>query len=138
MKQFDLLYQCHVTGQESTIWQLQCHLRIFELFGQQIVIISPQNCEIGWFFPAQIEKLATQIVQDFELDPERLTWVEQDLNYRDRQIGAEYSVIQFQWHQGVATKPEWKVISDNFMESSVSETFFYDKISLNTLAAIFH
>lgn len=138
MKQFDLLYQCHVTGQESTIWQLQCHLRIFELFRQHVVIVSPQNCEIGWFFPAQIEKLATQIVRDFELDPDRLTWVEQDLNYRDRQIATEYSVIQFQWHQGVATKPEWRVIADNFMESSVSETFFYDKISSNTLAAIFH
>jgi len=65
MKNINLFYQCHVAGQDSAIWQLKCHLRIiYQQFGQQIVIVSPQNCEIGWFIPSQIEKLATQIIQD--------------------------------------------------------------------------
>jgi len=123
MKKFDLFYQCHVTGRESSIWQLQCHLRITQQFGRQIVIASPQNCEIGWFIPTQVEKLATQIVQDFELDPDLLTWIEHDPNHASRQTGSEYSEIEFQWHQKIATNPQWRSLSDD-IKLLISEPFF--------------
>jgi len=123
MKKFDLFYQCHVTGQESSIWQLQCHLRIIQQFGRQIAIASPQNCEIGWFIPAQLEKLVTQIVQDFELNPDLLTWIEHDSNYASRKTGSEYSEVEFQWHQGIATNPQWRSLSDD-LQFLIGEPFF--------------
>jgi hypothetical protein len=123
MKELNLFYQCHVTGRESSIWQLQCHLRIIHQFGRQIAIASPQNCEIGWFIPAQVEKLVTQIVQDFELNPDRLTWVEHDPNYASRQTGSEYSEIEFQWHQRIATNPQWRSLSDG-IKFLIGEPFF--------------
>lgn len=66
MKIFEQFYECPVSGQRSAIWQLKCHLRIiYGQFGQQIAIVSVQNCEIGWFIPSQLEQLATHIVRIF-------------------------------------------------------------------------
>ena len=123
MKKFDFFYPYHVAGQESSIWQLQCHLRILQQFGRQIAIASPQNCEIGWFIPAQIEKLVTQIVRDFELNLDHFTWVEHDPNYTNQKIGTEYSEIEFQWHQGIVTNPQWRSLSDD-IKLLIGEPFF--------------
>jgi hypothetical protein len=130
MKNINLFYQCHVTGQDSTIWQLQCHLRIiYQSFGQQIVIVSPQNCEIGWFMPSQTEKLATQIIRDFQLNPSRLTWIEHDQNYASREICTEYSEITFQWKQAIATNPHWQAISNELVSCLIAETDYSDSWS---------
>ncbi|OYQ64309.1 hypothetical protein B9G53_12265 [Pseudanabaena sp. SR411] len=131
MKNINLFYQCHVSGQDSTIWQLQCHLRIiYHQFGQQIVIVSPQNCEVGWFIPSQIEKLATQIIRDFQLNPNRLTWIEHDPNYASRQICSEYSEVTFQWKQAIiATNPHWQAISNELVDSLIADTDYSDSWS---------
>jgi len=117
MKNIDRLYQCHVFGQETDIWQLQCHLRIiYQQFGQQIAIVSPQNCEIGWFIASKTAKLATQIVREFQLNPECLIWIERDPHYASRPIGSEYSEVRFEWHQAIAFNPQWHSISHEEME----------------------
>ncbi len=117
MKNVDHLYQCHVFGQETDIWRLQCHLRIiYQQFGQQIAIVSPQNCEIGWFIESKTIKLATQIVREFQLNPECLVWIERDPHYASRPIGTEYSEIKFEWHQAIAFNPQWHPISNEDME----------------------
>ncbi|NMF59008.1 hypothetical protein [Pseudanabaena yagii] len=117
MKNIDRLYQCHVFGQETDIWQLQCHLRIiYQQFGQQIVIVSPQNCEIGWFIESKTTKLATQIVREFHLNPESLVWIEHDPHYANRPIGTEYSEVRFEWHQAIAFNPQWHPISNEELE----------------------
>lgn len=123
MQQFNMFYQCHVTSQESGIWQLQCHLHIIHLFEQQIVIVSPQNCEVGWFITSQIEQLATQIVRDFNLDPSCLTWIEHDAHYTSRAIATKYSEIEFQWHERVAKNPRWKGIADYLIEDLIDSVF---------------
>jgi hypothetical protein len=130
MKNINLFYQCHVAGQDSEVWQLQCHLRIiYQSFGQQIVIVSPQNCEIGWFMPSQTEKLATQIIRDFQLNPSRLTWIEHDQNYASRESCTEYSEITFQWKQAIATNPHWQAISNELVGCLTAETDYSDSWS---------
>jgi hypothetical protein len=123
MKNIDRLYQCHVIGQESALWQLQCHLRIiYQQFGQQIAIVSPQNCEIGWFIPSKTAKLATQIVREFQLNPDRLVWIEHDPNYVSRQICTEYSEVTFEWDHAIASNPQWKSVAHELIESMIGET----------------
>ena len=118
MQVFEQFYECPVTGHESAIWQLKCHLRIIHhQFGQQFAIVSVQNCEIGWFIPFQLEQLATHIVRTFQLDPDRLTWIERDPHYASRPISTEYSEVSFTWYQGVATNPQWKAITNESIES---------------------
>ncbi|PZV19659.1 MAG: hypothetical protein DCF20_01245 [Pseudanabaena sp.] len=130
MKKIALSYQCPVTGPDSVLWQLQCHLRIiYQPFGQQIAIVSPQNCEIGWFIPSQVEKLATQIVHDFQLNPNRLIWIEHDPNYTNRPICTEYSEVTFQWNQAIATNPQWHDISNELIELLVADTDYSDSWS---------
>jgi hypothetical protein len=124
MKVFEQFYECPVTVQESAIWQLKCHLRIIDReFGQQIAIVSVQNCEIGWFVPSQLEQLATHIVRMFQLDPDRLTWIERDPHYASRPINTEYSEVSFDWHQGIATNPKWKAIANKSVESISHDAF---------------
>ena len=121
MKDIDRLYQCHVVGQESSLWQLQCHLRIiYQQFGQQIAIVSPQNCEIGWFITSKTAKLATQIVREFQLNPERIVWIEQDPNYARRAICSEYSEVTFDWNHAIASNPQWQSISNEDLEFMIS------------------
>ena len=132
MKVFEQFYECPVTGHESAIWQLKCHLRIiYQQFGQQIVIVSVQNCEVGWFIPSQLEQLATHIVRTFQLDPDRLLWIERDPHYASRPINTEYSEISFDWHQGIATNPQWKAIANASVESLSDETFTWNRDYFN-------
>ena len=132
MQIFEQFYECHVTGNESAIWQLKCHLRIiYQQFGQQIAIVSVQNCEIGWFIPKQIEQLATHIVRMFQLDPDRLTWIECDPHYTSRPINTEYSQVSFDWHQGNATNPKWKAIANASIESISYDAFTWNRNYLN-------
>jgi hypothetical protein len=110
-QEIDLVYQHRAIAQDSSIWQLQCHLRIIShQFGHQTAIVSPQNCEVGWFIPSQITTLATQIVQDFQLNSDRLVWIERDPHFHDRPICSEYSEVKFEWNQGIASNPQWKSV----------------------------
>ena len=123
MKNFNSFYQCHVLGQDSMIWQLQCHLHIiYQDSGQQIAIIAVQNCDISWFIPTMLEKLATQIVKDFHLNPDHLIWIQHDQNYNSRQINTEYSEITFHWNQGVASHPQWEALNSELIESLMNGT----------------
>jgi|JFJP01.1.fsa_nt_gi hypothetical protein len=133
MKQLNMFYECHVTNQESGIWQLKCHLHIINLFEQQIVIVSPQNCEIGWFITAQVEQLATHVVCDFDLDPTCLTWIEYDADYANRAIATKYSEIEFQWRKRVAKNPRWKGIADDLIEDLIDNVFTRPQIRLASL-----
>jgi hypothetical protein len=122
MGNIDRFYQCSVAGQgylspqDIAIWQLRCHLRIFFLSsGEQIVLISDLGCEISWFVPHRLELLATQIVADFHLNPDRLIWIEHDpagTEMLDKTaLGIELSQVIFQWQDGKATNPQWYDLS---------------------------
>lgn len=133
MKIFEQFYECPVTGQNSAIWQLKCHVCIIHRqFGQPVVIVSVQNCEIGWFIPAQLEELATQIVQTFQLNPNRLLWIERDPHYASRPINTEYSEVSFDWHEGVATNARWKAITNEAVESLSAKEFTGNRNYLNS------
>jgi hypothetical protein len=122
MKIVDCFYQCNVLGQTFGLWQLQCHLRIFRLnSGQHVVIVADRNCEVGWFIPHKLEQLATQIVQEFELNTDRLIWIEHDLDYVNRQVGSEFSQVLFTWNQNKAFEPQWNDLDDESVAWLVKE-----------------
>ncbi|CAN1212258.1 Thioesterase [Tumidithrix helvetica PCC 7403] len=122
MKIVDRPYQCNVLGETFGLWQLQCHLRIFRMHsGQHVVVVSDRNCEIGWFIPYKLEQLATRIVQEFQLNPDRLVWIEHDLDYANRQICTEFSQVLFQWNDGKASDPQWHAIEDESIAWLVKE-----------------
>jgi hypothetical protein len=122
MKTVDCHYQCIVLGQTISFWQLQCHLRIFRLnSGQHVVVTAERNCEVGWFIPRKIEQLATRIVEEFELNTDRLIWIEHDLDHDTRPIGSEFSQVMFQWSQNKASEPKWNPLDDESVAWLVKE-----------------
>ncbi|HEY9644264.1 MAG TPA: hypothetical protein V6C57_27465 [Coleofasciculaceae cyanobacterium] len=122
MKIVDQAYQCNVPGENSATWTIRCHLRIFQQHsGQQIVIMSDLGCETSWFIPYKLEQLATQIVKEFQLNPDRLVWIEHDLFYAGRSSGTKFSQVLFQWKAGKAINPQWYSLSDEWGAASIGE-----------------
>lgn len=113
MKIVEQPYQCTVPGENFGIWQLQCYLQIFDAkHGQQIVIVSDMGCETGWFFPYKIEQLANKIVQKFQLERDRLIWIEHCPADTSRPKCSGFSQVSFQWHEGKAANPQWRPIDE--------------------------
>lgn len=122
MKNVDQFYQCSVKApsylstEETVTWQLRCYVQIFfRSSGEQIVLISDLGCEMSWFVPQRLELLATQIVKEFKLDPDRLIWIEHDpagIGALDSSnLSTELSQVLFQWQEGRASNPQWYDLS---------------------------
>jgi hypothetical protein len=109
-------------GQVSETWKLQCHLRIFRArTNVHTVMITDMGFEIGWFNPFIIEKLVNQIVQEFELDPTKLVWLEHYASdYRELSV-ADFSQVVFEWRHGKATNPQWLSIASEVAQALVTE-----------------
>jgi hypothetical protein len=123
MKIVDQSYQCTVPGQDFGTWQLHCYLQIFHSsLGQHIVMVSDMGCETGWFFPYKIEQLANQIVQKFQLDCDRLIWIEHCPSDTSRPKYNGFSQVSFQWQAGKATNPQWHPIDEHLVEVLRQET----------------
>jgi hypothetical protein len=122
MKTIDQIYCCQMPGQVSETWQLQCHLRIFRArTNVHTVMITDMGFEIGWFNPFIIEKLVNQIVQEFELDPTKLVWLEHYASdYRELSV-ADFSQVVFEWRHGKATNPQWLSIAPEVAQALVTE-----------------
>ena len=128
MKNVDQFYQCEVSapsylpGKEPVTWQLRCYLQIFlGSSGEQIVLISDLGCEISWFIPRRLELLATQIVQEFNLDPDRLIWIEHDPTgtgaLDSHNLDTELSQVLFHWEGGKASNPQWYNLSPKIIKT---------------------
>ncbi|MGA7938031.1 MAG: hypothetical protein WCA35_31065 [Kovacikia sp.] len=122
MKVIDQIYYCQMPGQVSGTWQLQCHLRIFRSHTNvHTVMITDMGFEIGWFNPSIIEKLVDQIVQEFQLDPAKLVWIEHYASdYRELSV-ADFSQVVFEWRKGKATNPQWLSIAPEVALALISE-----------------
>jgi hypothetical protein len=122
MKTIDRIYHCQVPSQAFGVWQLQCRLRIFQPYTKvQAVMIAEMGFEIGWFNPFLIEKLVDQVVQEFDLDPAKLVWIEQ-YSSDDRVFnGADFNQVMFEWQNGRATNPQWSAIAPNAVQALIGK-----------------
>lgn len=122
MKIVDQPYQCTVSGGNFGTWQLQCYLQIFDSTpGQQIVVVSDIGCKTGWFFSYKIEQLANQIVQKFQLERDRLVWIEHCPADIRRPKCSGFSQVSFQWQGGKAINPQWQTL-DKKLTATLNET----------------
>lgn len=128
MKNVDQFYQCKVSSpsylpeKEAVTWQLRCYLQIFlDRSGEQMVLISDLGCEISWFIPHRLELLATQIVQEFGLDTDRLIWIEHNPagvgTLDSSNLATELSQVLFHWEHGKASNPQWYDLSAEMVKT---------------------
>lgn len=122
MKTIDQIYYCQLPGQVFGVWELQCHLRIFQPHSEvQAVMVSDMGCDTGWFIPYMIEKLVDQIVQEFHLDPAKLIWIEHYSSHFRKPSCADFSQVTFDWWEGKARNPQWTSIAPEVAQALIGE-----------------
>ncbi|MEY2977731.1 MAG: hypothetical protein RLZZ435_1870 [Cyanobacteriota bacterium] len=67
--------------------------------------------EMGWFIPNLMETLVNSVVREFNIDPQSLVWLEHypvgDPQYYQELTSTGFSLVNFEWQSGLATKPNW-------------------------------
>ena len=87
-------------------WESRCRLRIVEPpSGSTVVVVSDQGMDTGTFITNCAASLATLVVQQFQLDPEDLIWIE---HYPDSDV--ECSRVEFVWQGNIAKKTHWSYL----------------------------
>ncbi|HEY9629332.1 MAG TPA: hypothetical protein V6C84_18675 [Coleofasciculaceae cyanobacterium] len=130
MKIIDQFYSCRMPGQipgrmpgqVSSTWELRCHLRIFRArTNVHTVLIADMGFELGWFNPYVIEKLVDQVVQEFDLNPAQLVWLEHYASGDRESKESTFSQVAFEWQNGKAANPQWLSIDPEVAQALTSE-----------------
>ncbi len=123
MKHIDQIYSYDLPGQVFGNWQIQFRLRIyFPHPEQQTVIISDASSTTGWFIPYKVEYLANLIVKQFRLNPDLVVWIEHYSKNVRKPTCAEFSHVQFNWQDGIATAPAWSPLAPEIVTIMTGET----------------
>jgi hypothetical protein len=110
METIDQPYFCQMPGQVFGDWQLQCRLRIFQPHPYtelQTVMITDMGFEMGWFIPYIVERLMDQVINEFQLDPVKVVWIEHYTPEFRKPTFDDFSQVTFEWQDGKAMNPKW-------------------------------
>ncbi len=122
MKTLAHKYQCQIPGEAFGIWNLKCHLCLFEpRVGVQTVIVTNMGFEMGWFIPYLVERLIEKVIHDFHLDPTQLIWIEHYSNELQKLAETDFSLVTFEWDNGQVQNLQWNHISPNILPILTNE-----------------
>ncbi|MDX2228286.1 MAG: hypothetical protein NW220_01520 [Leptolyngbyaceae cyanobacterium bins.349] len=122
MKIIDQIYECELPGEVFGLWHLKCHLQIFKPHPEvQTVMITNMGFEMGWFIPYLVERLIEQVVKEFHLEPNKLTWIEHYTTTFKKPTCADFSQVIFDWTNGQATNPRWTAIAPQIAQALTNE-----------------
>ena len=112
VKRIEQVYSCKVPGQLFGMWELQGYLRIYQPHPeQQTVIISDMGWASRWFIPYQVEYLIHSIVEEFQLHPASLVWIEHYSSEFRKPSPSTFNQVLFKWQANQATQLEWVSIT---------------------------
>lgn len=122
MQIIDQIYHYQMPSKSFGIWHLQCRLRIFQPHPDvQTVMITDMGFELGWFIPYLVETLVEQVVDEFQLDPSKLVWIEHYTPASRKPTCADFSQVIFEWQNGKAKNPNWVTISLETVQSFTAQ-----------------
>ena len=122
MKIIDQIYHCLIPGEVFGTWQLQCHLRIFQPHPEiQTVVITDMGFEFGWFIPYLVEALIDRVIQEFDLEPSKLAWIEHYTPEFRKPGCADFSQVVFSWQSGKSSNPQWIRITAETAQALIGE-----------------
>jgi len=132
---FDNIFKWDGWGGRLKLASGQCLMRIFDqtpsdskqptMIKPIIVIVTPLNNDLPSLRTVSIRScaghIATQVVDRFELDPERMLYIEY---YPEKRYGANNQQIidesferaEFQWHGELALHPSWHPIPPGWVD----------------------
>lgn len=101
----------------------RCRLRVYQIPGRTVVIATDQD--IGPSVTNAAEEIATQVVHQFRIDPERLLWVEhylrEDTRAGQSSGGEEYDLVTFVWDGKQFVQPHWTYSTQRAIEELIGE-----------------
>jgi len=132
MKIIDRSYRFHLPNLLSMDWFLDCHLQIFQssdqvqtVLAKDIVLVTNMGFEMSWFIPNLTESLVNHVINEFNLDPQRLVWVEYyslgDLKYHSDSNSTGFSWVTFDWQEGKVTQPHWVPMSFQGLQTLIGQ-----------------
>lgn len=129
------LYQCTVPGEVFGEWTIQGGLFIFSPHPEvQTVMFSNMTLETGSYIPYHIEYLMNYIVQDFQLDPELLIWIEHYSRYYAESFLTHSATNCFllgcKWRNGFAIRPQRTPIDTQLVNTLTGNACFESDIYL--------
>ncbi|MTJ11143.1 hypothetical protein FJR11_00725 [Anabaena sp. UHCC 0187] len=93
----------------------QYRLLIYSPYPQiQIVIFSKIKAKTGFLTMQDVQNLANLVVQEFELNPNFVVWIEHDFSQCEDLSAAAFSLVTFDWYHGQAVNPRWLPIHENW------------------------
>jgi hypothetical protein len=100
-------------------------LRLFDT-NRKVVVIATDLDE-GPSVTNVASELATQVIQHFTIDPERLVWVEhyprEDTRAEaGKAVGEEYDLVMFEWNGEQFQYPAWSYADRLIVEALIGET----------------
>lgn len=120
MQIVDQTYSWQMFGQGASIWQMKCHLSIFQSHTDvHTVMITDMGFELSWFNPCIIETLVDHITQRFDLTPANLIWLEHYVSDYRELTGNDFSQVVFEWRNGKAKAPQWLTIEPKVAQALI-------------------
>jgi hypothetical protein len=99
----------------------RCRVRIFQPeTGGPTVLLSELNQSPGESIASACDRIATNLVARWQLNPRTTRWLQQEATPED---SSRFDEVTFAWEdRNTATKPQWRVASDNRVYSLTGMT----------------
>jgi len=109
----------------------KCRLLIYDLkkdntkeltYLRPIIVVVTDIPESKMSIRSCAGHIATRVVKDFSIDPDRMLWLEY---YPERTYGAEdvhvipetFEAVEFAWHGDKAIQPKWRVLKSPLLDT---------------------
>ena len=114
----DLYHYSAYRGLQINGWFLEdqlisstCHLTLWQSDTETLVMVTELAANEGMSVTNAAGWLATKVIQDYQLSPERTRFVEHygKMSYANSDIVDTYDLVTFSWNEeGEACNPKWR------------------------------
>ncbi len=99
----------------------QCRLRVFEQGDRAVVLATALPDQPGPSITEVAEVLATQVAEQYSLDPEQIVWIEHYPEAQRPEFGGElpggtFDLVEFTWEDSQAQRAVWSPLTREEVE----------------------
>lgn len=127
---YDDIFAWEGWGGQLRLASGKCRLRIFDLEKAKakglshlrpIIVVVSDIAESPMSVRSCVGHIATNVTQQFKIDPERMLFIEYypETAYGQRNehvIPEKYDVVEFTWHEGRAIEPKWRTLKPPLLD----------------------
>lgn len=124
----DSVYSWEGWGGKLRLASGKCRLRIFDRReGEPVTILRPYIIVVSDVSDSKMSvrscagHIATTVAQEFNIDPNRMIWIEyypviRYGKHNEYRIAEQFVAVDFSWHDGRAIHPKWRQINPPLLD----------------------